>query len=468
MIVMKFGGTSVGSAERIAGVCDIVSAHRDRKPIVVVSALSGITDQLLRACQGALGGQDPSALAAAIRERHEKVCAELNVDVKPLTPLFGELEEILKGIFYVGEVTPRTRDRMASFGERLSSRIVASAMLVRGLPAVAHDAGDVGMLTSSDFTSARVLPEAEALMAKAFAHYDVVPVVTGFIGKDARGNITTLGRGGSDFSAALIGAALNVQEIQIWTDVSGIMTCDPRVVPEAKVLSRVTFDEAAELAYFGAKILHPRTIEPAVKKNIPVVVKNSFAPQDAGTTVVGQSGDAEGGVRAITSKSGVTTLNIYSTGMMEAPGFLAEIFKILQEHHLSVDVISTSEVNVSLTLDNNDRIEEALQAMAPTAHVNVQHERSIVCLVGEGIKTTPGVAARVFSVLAREGINIEMISQGASRINITFVVSDPDRKHAVKALHEEFFPSNAAAASRSPAAVSPTTGVPTAGAHTQG
>ncbi len=439
VIVMKFGGTSVGSAERIDGVYRIVSAYRARNPIVVVSALSGITDQLLRACNDSLNGQAPHRLADAIRERHETVCSQLEIASADLTPYFRELEEILRGIHYIGEVTARTRDRVASFGERLSARIVAAAMRARGLDAEAMDAGDCGLLTSSDFGQARVLPEAADALAGTFATYTRVPVVTGFIGKDGHGNITTLGRGGSDFSAAIIGAAVGVEEIQIWTDVPGIMTADPRIVPNAQVLPAVTFAEAAELAYFGAKILHPRTIEPAVRKNIPVVVKNSFAPEQPGTAVVGEVKGVDGGVRAITSKGGVTTLNIYSTGMMEAPGYLAEIFKILQEHDLSVDVISTSEVNVSLTLDNNERLEEALAALRRVARVDVEADRSIVCLVGEGIKNTPGVSGSIFSVLAREQINVEMISQGASRINITFVVPDQARTQAVKVLHEAFF-----------------------------
>ncbi|HEY4001104.1 MAG TPA: aspartate kinase [Candidatus Xenobia bacterium] len=441
MIVMKFGGTSVGSAERIEGVCRIVASYRQKNPLVVVSALSGITDQLLKACHDVMAGVAPHRLADAIRERHERVIHDLKLSSLDLTSYFRELEDILRGIFYVGECTARTRDRMASFGERLSARIVAAAMTARGLPATAHDAGDAGLLTSSEFGHAKVSPESDELLKKMLGHTDTVSVVTGFIGKDMHGNITTLGRGGSDFSAALIGAALDVEEIQIWTDVPGIMTADPRIVPEALVLPEVTFEEAAELAFFGAKILHPRTIEPAVRRNIPVVCKNSFAPEQPGTAVIGHAKAEEGGVRAITSKSGVTTLNIYSTRMMEAPGFLAEIFKILHAHDLSVDVISTSEVNVSLTLDNNERLEEALPELRRVAHVDTEGQRSIVCLVGAGIKDTPGVSGKVFSVLAREHINVEMISQGASRINITFVVPDAARTAAVKALHEAFFAS---------------------------
>ncbi|MBI2264244.1 MAG: lysine-sensitive aspartokinase 3 [Armatimonadetes bacterium] len=442
MIVMKFGGTSVGSGQRIRAVHDICAAGIEERPVVVVSAVKGVTDLLLRAAEeAALCGKDPRAHFQQIAQIHAGICDDLQVPSSEIKNLLDECQSLLQGLHLLRELTLRTRDAVASYGERLSARITASYFRLRGLSAKAYDAWDVGMLTSSEFTQAKPLVEAEARMKQAFSMLpeSEIPVVTGFIGKDQHGQVTTLGRGGSDYSAALIGAALRVKEIQIWTDVSGIMTGDPRVVPHARILPAVSFDEAAELAYFGAKVLHPRTIEPAITTGIPVLVKNSFFPEDPGTTILPGTEVKEGAVKAITSKKGITCLNLRSTRMLEAPGFLHSVFSVFHSHGLSIDVISTSEVSVSLTLDNAENLEEAMKELGDIAQVSVEQGRSIICLVGEGIKTTLGVAGRIFTVLGKEEINVEMISQGASRINITFVVSDHDADRAVRCLHDEFF-----------------------------
>jgi aspartate kinase len=437
MIVMKFGGTSVGSAERILNVAKLVKDRLAENPVVVVSAVGGVTDLLLRGGESALKGNIDGALPK-IREIHEGILKNLNLKDLNFEAFWQELQDIYKGILFLKEFTPRTKDLVASFGERISARILASCLKSLNVDAKAFDAWDVGFITNSDYTHARLLPEASEKIKNAFAKITGVPVVTGFIAKSKDGDITTLGRGGSDFTASLLGAALNVSSIEIWTDVSGIMTADPRLVPQARSLPLVSFQEAAELSYFGAKILHPKTIEPAMKKKIPVFVKNTFEPTHPGTKIVAE-GDQSSGMKAVTLKQGITVLNLYSTGMLDAHGFLSRIFSIFDKHQMSIDVIATSEVNVSLTLDTTQGLEQALPELSEFAEVQVAPERTIVCLVGEGLKETPGIAGRAFHILGKAGINIEMISQGASQVNLTCIVKKEDGQKAVQALHKEFF-----------------------------
>lgn len=483
MIVMKFGGTSVGSSQAIRQVAGIVKSHMKREPVVVVSAVGGVTDLLLQAGKEASQGGDPLSLSGRIEERHAPILRELGVGKGEVGGFFEAILEVLKGISLLREFTPRTSDYLLSFGERMSARIVASCFRGVGMRSLAVDAWDAGFLTTSEHGAARPLPEASGLMKKWWkklfasgtarpgrtgggAGAGIVPVVTGFIGKDRSGEITTLGRGGSDFSASLLGAALVAEEIQIWTDVSGIMTADPRLVRGARALSVISFPEAAELAFFGGKILHPKTIEPAVRDRIPVVVKNTFSPRDPGTTIlaevpVSQAGEggrgrrvrgSRGGgasgqretpglwpVKAVTCKKGITVVNVYSTRMLDAHGFLAQVFEIFHRHEISIDVIATSEVNISLTLDDARGLAEAIHELSRIATVTVEGGRSIICLVGDGIKSTRGVAGKVFAVLAGEGINVEMISQGASQINLSCVVNERETAKAVRSLHRAFF-----------------------------
>lgn len=438
MIVMKFGGTSMGNAERIAGVAALVRRRLEEKPVVVVSAVSGVTDLLLKGGELALKGDAGDATVKKIREAHAAILKALELDETSFTEFYDELAHIYKGISFLKEFTHRTWDLVASFGERMSARILAAHMTKQGVAAAACDAWDVGFITNDEFSKARLLPDSEGRIKKAMAGIKAIPVVTGFVGKNREGDITTLGRGGSDFTASLIGAALDVKCIEIWTDVSGIMTCDPRLAPDARPLPTVSFQEAAELSYFGAKILHPNTIEPAMKKNIPVLVKNTFEPDHPGTTIIPVSTKGSG-MKAVTLKKGITTLNIYSTGMLEASGFLSRIFNIFEKHGISVDVIATSQVSLSLTLDHPAGLEGAIPELAEFSQVSVARDRCIVCLVGEGLKETPGIAGRAFRVLGDAGINIEMISQGASQINLTCVVKMEDGPGAVQVFHKEFF-----------------------------
>jgi aspartate kinase len=440
MIVMKFGGTSMGTGTMIAQVADIVRARMESSPLVVVSAASGVTDMLLGAARQAAAGNEPAPFHGKIRGCHVAILEDLLLDTTMLDHHFAEILEVLKGIYYLRELTLRTKDYVASFGERMSSEILAARFRALGLKARAYPAWDAGFVTTSEFTQARVLPEARDLIRDRLSGLDHLPVVTGFIGKDEAGQITTLGRGGSDFTAAIIGEAVGASEIQIWTDVSGIMTADPRIVAGAKVLPVVSFAEASEMAVFGARVLHPKTIEPAALGGIPVRVKNTFRPDDDGTLILPDFHRESGEISGITSRRDVSVVNLNSTGMLETPGFLSRVFAVFERKRISVDVLATSEVNVSMTVDSTALLEEAMAELRNIAAVTRQDGRSIICLVGEGMKYKAGISGRIFAVLAREGINVEMISQGASQINMTFIVKNEDTATAVCALHDEFFP----------------------------
>lgn len=442
MLVMKFGGTSVGSSAMIRQVAEIVRKAQSRRPMVVVSAASKVTDLLLGAARAAVEGGDAVALREPVIARQHGLLGDLGLPIDFVDDLLDTLLDLLKGVALLGELTPRTLDRVASLGERMSARIVAAVMRDQGLPAGDFAAWELGMRTDSVFGAARMAAEAPQAMRDAWAamSVDTIPVVTGFIGQDSEGRVTTLGRGGSDLSASLFGAAIGAEAIEIWTDVSGIMTCDPRVVPTARVVPRLAFAEAAELAYFGAKVLHPKTIEPAMRADIPVWVKNTFKPEDPGTEIVARVDTRSSGPVGISMQRHVTCVNLMSTGMLDACGFVARVFEVFARHSVPIDVISTSEVQVSFTVvAAREVLEAAVRELGDAAQVTLVPERAVVCLVGEGMKTTAGLAGRAFSTMGAAGVNIEMISQGASEINVTFVVAGADCDNAVRALHAHFF-----------------------------
>ena len=434
MIVMKFGGSSVGDAARIRTVVDVVRKELARKPVVVCSAHKGVTNLLFKLAEEALAGKTDAAPVAAA---HEKIQKELGVDSVVTRPLLQELDQLLRGIAMIKELTPRTMDYVASFGERLSCRTIAAYFAKSGIPAGAHDAFDVGLVTDARYGEAQPLAEADALLKAKISALKTLPIVTGYIGKTKSGDITTLGRNGSDYSATIVGAGIDAEEVQIWTDVDGVMTADPSVVPKAKMLEVMSFDEAGELAYYGGRVLHPSTLLPAVRKRIPVRVVNTFRPESKGTVILAE---ADGkGPKSIVYKENQFVVSITSERMLMGHGFLARIFDVFARHRVVIDMVSTSEVNVSVTTDRRKHLDDAAAELRSFADVRIEEKKAIVCVVGHGMKETPGMAADVFGALRDAGVNIEMISQGASKINIACVIEDADIKKAVFALHRKFF-----------------------------
>src|SRR5574337_271876 len=406
MIVMKFGGTSVESAASIERVASIVRGQVDRQPVVVVSAMGKTTNRLLAVGADAAAGKREAALAALaeLREYHQRESRPLVVeDDRPklgalLEAHFRELEEMVHGLAALGELTPRSADAIASYGEMLSSRILALAFRKFGLPGGHLDARRLIVTDGRHTQAAPLLPETYARLAArvpAVAQHGVV-VMGGFIGASVDGVTTTLGRGGSDYTAALVGAALGAEEIQIWTDVDGVLTSDPALVPGARRVKTLSFDEAAELAYFGAKVLHPSTVLPAKEENIPVLILNSRRPDAGGTRIVARSVPCKNALKCVASKRGITVVNISSTRMLMAHGFLRRIFEVFDRYETPVDMLATSEVSVSLTIDNPKRLEEICAELRPFAEVSVERDQAILCVVGDNIRSTPGVAARVF------------------------------------------------------------------------
>ncbi|MBN2454262.1 aspartate kinase [Candidatus Woesearchaeota archaeon] len=435
MIVMKFGGTSIGTAERIRNAVRIVKERKGKKPVVVVSALSKVTNSLLKAAEDSLHKKNG---VDAIRERHYEIMKELGLSRELIEPELNELAELLTGINYIKELTPRTIDYVTSFGERLSSKIFAAYARKAGLKASAHCTYDLGFITDSQFGDASTLPETYPSLRKSIKKLakKEIPIITGFIAKDRNGSITTIGRGGSDLTASIIGIAVGAEEIQIWTDVDGMLTADPRVVRKARTVPIISFDEASELAYFGAKVLHPKSILPAMEKDIPVRVLNTMNPENRGTEILRHTKHSNR-ITSIACKKGISVINIHSARMLLAHGFLHKIFRVFDQHSVSVDMIATSEVNVSITVSGKADIEMAIRELRHFADVKVEKSKASICVVGAGLKRIPGMAATVFGALGKEKINVEMTSQGASEINVGFVVNEDDADRAIRSLHSE-------------------------------
>jgi aspartate kinase len=450
MIVMKFGGTSVESARAIERVAHIVSSRLRRSPVVVVSAMAKVTDQLVTMGQAATGECESSIeLLGALRERHLQTAKELlgakrSASLAPrLEGYFSELENFLRGLAAVRELTPRGTDYLLSFGELLSSIIVADAFALRGLKAgwvdsrqcLVTDASHTRAVPQMDPTRERCKKKIVPLVSRK-----TIPILGGFIAATEAGVPTTLGRGGSDYSAAIIGAALDADCIEIWTDVEGMMTTDPRLCPDAKTIKRISFNEAAELAYFGAKVLHPATLLPAIHKNIPVYVLNSRNLKSTGTQITAQAPPSRDTFRAITAKNGISIVNVVASRGVMVHGFLRSVFEALDRHSSPVDIVAISEVSMSFTMETKRLPNALLSELEEIADVTCEDQQAIICLVGEDIHGKPGIAASVFNTIAEAGVNIRMISQGASEINISFVVQESDVPKAVRHLHGHFFP----------------------------
>jgi aspartate kinase len=440
MIVLKFGGTSVGGAAPIRRLGEIVAQSRPRDPVVVVSAVSGVTSRLLRIAELAKDRGDWAVEHERLVALHQGVLVELSLDPRMLDALLQELFDLLRGIELLRECTPRTLDFVASFGERFSARIVAAHLASIGIESRALEAGDVGLVTDERFGCARPLADAPARIVHALSERTGVPVITGYIARTAAGDMTTLGRGGSDYSAAIFGAALGAEEIQIWTDVDGVMTADPRLVPAARHIERLSYAEAAELAFFGAKVLHPATITPAVERGIPIRVLNSFRPQFAGTVVVGKLEPSQRRVKSIATKDHIVVVNIVAGAMMLQYGFVKRIADVFAQHEIVIDMIATSEVSLAMTADaNGQRLEAAAKEIGEFAEVNVVRELSLISIVGEELKERTDFAAVVFGTLAELKVRVEMISYGATRNNLSLVVPRERRGDVVSALHQRLF-----------------------------
>ncbi len=448
---MKFGGTSVGSVEAFARVARIVILFREAQPVVVVSALTKMTDALLSCAQDALNNRSVKARETLETqlERHFAVSRHFLDEAAQLT--FARLAQTtraeLHNLFQDASerLLPRPilQDAIVAYGEYLAANLLALVLHAHGLPARFVDPrfcivtdnqhGQAAPLweETGQYTRSELLPVIDE---------GAIPVLGGFIGATISGKTTTLGRGGSDYSAAIIGAMLVAREVQIWTDVPGVMTADPRLVPEARTVPLMSYDEAAELAYFGAKVLHPQTIQPAIEQAIPVRVLNSFIPENAGTTISSATNTAPQLLKAIAHKKDVTVLRITSDRMVGHWGFLRSLFEVFDRFHTSIDVIATSEASVSMTLESDENLTAIRRELGRLGEVEIEPKQAVICVVGEGLRVTSGLAAKIFAAL--ENINVSLVTHSAGSVNLTFVVADKDMAAAVSQLHQVFFHTN--------------------------
>jgi len=460
MVVVKFGGTSVGAVPQIDRAARIIQSMRDSKPVVILSAMGGVTDLLLQAGESAVSGQVQARddKLWEIRSRHDQAINELFKDRSVAVAiqdiertLWEEIQKVFTGVSLLRELSTRSRDLIGSFGERLIVPIFSRYLMQLGLEAEPVDAREL-IITSEesefmlvDFDETRKRCQRLTKMSKS----NVIPVVTGFICSTPDGVTTTLGRGGSDYSASIIGACIKAEEIQIWTDVNGVMTADPRIVPEARVLDRVSYKEAAEMSYFGAKVLHPKTIMPAVDENIPIRIKNTFAPEMPGTLISSETPAQRYGVKTVASITSLMLVSVEGRGMIGVPGVAGRVFTTTARNRISVLMFSqgSSEQHISIVVSKQDG-ENTVKALRREFESEIERRRidrvaaisdiAIIALVGEGIKGVPGVAARAFGVLGSANINIQMIAQGSSELNLSIVVRQKDAPRAVQLIHEAF------------------------------
>lgn len=446
--VMKFGGTSVGDVAAFERVVHVVSTQAERRPVVVVSAMTKVTDALLEAFETA----KKSDLARAIAllephfERHVEVARYFIPDGSPdlfnaeLQFARGELSDLLMRAARRSLPLSMLKDAIVSYGEQLSSRLLAEVLRAKGVNARHFDSRRL-IVTDDEYGAAQPIMDETAELVRLDLRPVIaageVPILGGFIAGNRAGETTTLGRGGSDFSAALVASALNADELQIWTDVTGVMTCDPRICSEARTIPLLSYEEAAELAYFGAKVLHPKTIKPAVDHGIPVRVCNTFEPEAVGTMVIAESGEAPNKIKSIAHKKGITILRITSARMLGSFGFMSAVFQVFDRYRTVIDVISTSEVSIALTLDDTASIEKIVEELSRLGDVEIEHGYAVICVVGEGLRASTGLASKIFSTIS--DVNIALVSHGASAVNLTFVVKEADAADVIKKLHEEFF-----------------------------
>jgi len=437
---MKFGGSSVANAERIKHVASIITAYKEKRPAVVLSAMGDTTDHLLEAADKAVKG---IVDVAGVAKLHEETAAELGINIDTIQDLLKELNQLLTGISMLKEISKRSRDYLVSFGERMSVRMMAAYLESQGVSAKFYDAWDIGIKSDSNFMAAELLDEVWQNIPSVLNDYkngidNQIPIVTGFIAKDVKGNITTLGRGGSDLTATMIGAAMQAEEVQTWKDVDGILTTDPRIVKEAKPVPEVTYEEAQELAMFGAQVLHPRSMVPVRKSGTPVRVKNSYNIQSPGSIIVEKHSGEVPPVCAITTVKNITLIDIVSSRMLGAAGFLAHIFNNFLKWNISIDVIATSEVSVSLTVNTKSDLSGLIADLEQASQVSVRKEKAIVTIICDAAHSS-AILASGFKALAEEGINVQMISQGASKVNISMIVDANEADKTIQILHRAYF-----------------------------
>jgi aspartate kinase len=461
-IVMKFGGTSVGTGKNISHVADLVTQYtKDNcKVVVVVSALAGVTNSLIEtACQATKS--DPRHIETFIKEllkKHQEAIStgitskHIQTEVSQITEkTISELEKVLTGICYVGELTPKSKDYVTSFGERLSAPIVWGAIRDHKIETQCFTGKEAGIVTDSNFCEAEPLMNYTTHLIRErigpLLEKGVVPVVTGFIAADQNGVVTTVGRGGSDYTATILGVALSVDEVWIWTDVEGIMTADPRIIPAAKMLPELSYQEAAEMAIFGAKAMHPRALEPVTEAKIPVRIRSTMHPDNPGTLISSSpSSKTAGTVKAVALIKDVAMVNVSGGGMVGAPGAYARVFDVLGKNNINIMMVSTavSEANISLIIRRNlvgralSTLEIALLGRGIVSEVTAEDDVAVIAVMGANMKGTLGIASKIFAVVANAGINIRMIAQGSSELNISFVVKEKDGAAVVRAIHESF------------------------------
>ncbi len=454
-MVMKFGGTSIKDEEMIDKVVSIIKKKHDKgiELVVVVSAFAGTTDQLIEVAEKTKTGSKEEALnlVEKIKRRHlsvsEKVFEEEEIRKNVLEEIESKINELKNFIENVKEIGDRELDFFMSFGEKLSAPVISGALREKNISSIHMTGKEAGVITDNVFGEAKPLEESSKYIKRNLSELltEKIPVVTGFIGGSEDGDITTLGRGGSDYTASLIGKAIEADEIWIWSDVSGVLTCDPSIMPEAKPLKSISYREAMELSYFGASVLHPKSIKPAIENNIPVIVKNTYNTEANGTKIVKEMKKVEGVVKGVSVEEKVALLNISGLGMLGTPGVAANILDSLASKNINVKMISTGscEPTISVLIDEKDlkkanRLLKQDLEKGPVEDISYEEDVAVVSVVGAGMAGTPGVAGRVFSTMGKNEINIRMISQGSSEFNISFVIKEKDIKKGVKALHSEF------------------------------
>ena len=444
--VVKFGGSSLNSPERIQNVGNILKDMilNGVEPVVVCSALGDTTTNILNigseCINKGFSGIDE------IRKTHLYICDNLEIDMstkQDVLCLLDEMESILHSVSVIGELSDRNRDKIVSFGERMSVRIISSFLRSIGMKSDFFEAGSIGLVTTDVFGNSEILDEAYTLIYEYMStmETDLIPVITGFLGETKSGNITTLGRGGSDLTATTIGVAIGAVEVQVWKDVDGMMTMDPRMISSAVSVPRVSYEEATELAYFGGNILHPISMRPLIGKEIPIRIKNSYNPEHPGTLITSEKSNCDNLVTAITFKRGIDLIDIVSTHMLGQSGFLSRVFYQFFKYSLSIDMIATSDVSISLTLDMNqdrDSLRKCMQEIGDIADVTGHRNHASISLISD-ISRSSEVMSEVFRVLKEEDVKVYMISQGASKVNIGIIVSEEDLEKAIRSLHRHFF-----------------------------